>query len=255
MRRGSRVRHVRVADTVAADLRRRILSGEFDGRQLPTQTDLAEQSRVGLTSIREALRILEAEGLITIRRGNRGGAEVHTPDLDSVAHSLGLALQGAAVTVDDLGKALRWVEPVCARLCASSTDHKEIAARLNELNDRAEEAIRDDLGDLAFTHLARQFHSGVVEMCSSRSISLVVQGMVGLWTMQEEVWARQTRSEYESRTTEAKLQVVSAHRAIVRKIAAADEVGAERGSRKHLEASQTYLMRGNERELIDVTRR
>jgi DNA-binding FadR family transcriptional regulator len=252
--RNPRLRHVRVADTLAADLRRRILNGEYNGRLLPTQHELQEQTQVGLTSIREAMRILEAEGLITIRRGNQGGAEVHTPDVDSAAFSLGLALQGASVTVDDLGQALRFVEPTCARLCASSSERAMIAEQLNVINDKAETAVKDDLGDVAFTHLARQFHGTMVALCSNRSISLVVQSMVGLWTMQEELWAQRVSYVGTARTAETKLQVIAAHRGIVSKIANADETGAERLSRKHLEASQQYLLHGSDGTLIDITR-
>jgi len=251
MTTGTRIRHVRVADTVAADLRSRILSGGFDGTTLPTQSEIATQWGVGLTSVREALRILESEGLITIRRGNQGGAEVHSPDVDSAAFSLGLSLQGSATTVGELGVALGHVEPLCARLCAEATEHVAIAAALDDLNDRALAAVDDEL---AFTRLSREFHSEVVARCGNRAISLVVQSMVGLWTFQEEVWAREATGEDSYPERDRRVQVVEAHRSVVRAIAAGDGEAAARSSRGHLDAAQRYVLGADGDQAIDVTR-
>ena len=70
----------RTAEIVADELRRQIIDGELaDGDLLPRQELLVEQFNVSLVSLREALRILETEGLVSVRRGNRGGAVVHAP--------------------------------------------------------------------------------------------------------------------------------------------------------------------------------
>src|SRR6516165_9810097 len=92
----SRVPQHRVAETVAAELRSRILSGDRDYR-LPTQNQLVKEFGVSYPSVREALRILKTEGLVTVRRGSVGGAEVHRPDESAAAYHLGLALQGGRV--------------------------------------------------------------------------------------------------------------------------------------------------------------
>src|ERR1700755_1275124 len=77
----------RLAEMVAALLRERILSGALrDGDPLPRQEDLLKEFGISKPSLREALRILEAEGLITVRRGNRGGALVHVPEAGHAAH-------------------------------------------------------------------------------------------------------------------------------------------------------------------------
>jgi DNA-binding FadR family transcriptional regulator len=92
----------RVAESIAADMRKRILRSESDNVPLPRQDDLTAQYGVSGPSLREALRILEAEGLITVRRGKFGGAYVHKPSWSSAAYAFGLSLQGQGVTVADL---------------------------------------------------------------------------------------------------------------------------------------------------------
>ncbi|WP_245938246.1 FadR/GntR family transcriptional regulator [Williamsia limnetica] len=76
--RNSRVPNRRVAETIAADLRSLILAAE--SYQLPTQDELVRDFGVSYPSVREALRILETEGLVTVRQGSVGGADIHRPD-------------------------------------------------------------------------------------------------------------------------------------------------------------------------------
>ena len=92
--RPGRVPQLRIAESVAASLRERILAAsDGDGYRLPTQEQLVADFGVSYPSVREALRILETEGLVTVRRGKVGGAEVHRPDESSAAYHLGLVLQ------------------------------------------------------------------------------------------------------------------------------------------------------------------
>ena len=61
-------------DVLADQLRKQILGGELaPGAPLPTERDLVLQTRLSRGSVREALRILEAEGLVSTRPGRLGG--------------------------------------------------------------------------------------------------------------------------------------------------------------------------------------
>src|SRR3546814_2566982 len=65
---------------IADELRQLIVSGELDeGDSLGKETELIERFGVSRPSLREALRILEAEGLISVIRGVLGGVVVHRP--------------------------------------------------------------------------------------------------------------------------------------------------------------------------------
>src|ERR1700737_3860241 len=90
----STVRVPKAGEMVAAQLRRQIVLGQLkEGDQLPSESVLMEQFGVSRPTLREAFRILEAEGAITVRRGVRGGARVQVPDTNGAAPHIGLPLQ------------------------------------------------------------------------------------------------------------------------------------------------------------------
>jgi GntR family transcriptional repressor for pyruvate dehydrogenase complex len=77
---------VRVFEQAVEQIRGAILLGTFSaGEKLPAEQELSEQLNVGRSSIREALRVLEAEGLIEVRRGS--GAYVTANPLQNTVRS------------------------------------------------------------------------------------------------------------------------------------------------------------------------
>jgi GntR family transcriptional repressor for pyruvate dehydrogenase complex len=72
----------KASDVLADDLRERILLGEVpEGTALPTERDLVAQTHMSRATVREALRILEVQGLIRIKTGRAGGAFVQKPTM------------------------------------------------------------------------------------------------------------------------------------------------------------------------------
>lgn len=238
-RQNGRIPQRRIAETVAAELRARILAGDADYR-LPTQDQLVQDFGVSYPSIREALRILETEGLVTVRRGNVGGAEVHRPDEASAAYHLGLALQGARVTLGDLAAGLRVLEPLCASACAERADRAETVVPALTATVEASAALVGD--GVAFTHTAREFHDLIVSFNPNQTVRYVVSTLVTLWSTQEEAWAEvlTQRGEYPSESEAT--AVVRTHDRIVREIAAGRAAEAERLYRTHLTATQAVVL-------------
>src|SRR5262249_23753351 len=149
--RRSRIPQHRIAETIAAELRIRILVGDGpDDYRLPTQEQLVKEFGVSYPSIREAIRILETEGLVTVRRVTVGGAGVPRPDESSVAYHLGLALQGGRVTLGDLAAGLQLLEPLCAAECARRPDRADAVVPV--LRDNVEKAAGLMSDGVAFTH-------------------------------------------------------------------------------------------------------
>lgn len=241
--RRSRIPQRRVAESVAAELRARILAGAprgDDGYRLPTQDQLVQEFGVSYPSVREALRILETEGLVTVRRGSVGGAEVHRPDASSAAYHMGLALQGGHVTLRDLADGLQLIEPLCAAECARRADRSAAVVPSLRANIEASAALTGD--GAAFTRTAREFHDLLVALTPNGTVRYVISSLVELWSGQEEAWAEALarRGEYPS-VSEAE-SVVRVHRRITDEIDAGNDGEAQRVARAHLAATQAILL-------------
>ena len=85
----SELRVPKASDVLADALRRQILSGELpEGYALPVERMLAAESGLSRTAVREALRILEIEGLVYTKAGRAGGSFIRRPDAQSVERTL-----------------------------------------------------------------------------------------------------------------------------------------------------------------------
>src|SRR5213078_3000693 len=109
---------------VAERLRRQIARGELTiGQRLPPEDKLTATFGIARTTLREALRILESEGLLEIRRGRAGGPVVTMPQIGSLAEGLAVTLQLQGTTAGDLDAARQLLEPsLVGWLAASHTD-------------------------------------------------------------------------------------------------------------------------------------
>jgi GntR family transcriptional repressor for pyruvate dehydrogenase complex len=247
-----RVQVERAGERVATRLRKMILDGQLkDGDTLPRQEDLLKLFQVSHPSLREGLRMLEAEGLITIRRGKIGGSTVRVPQAAGVAFALGMVLQAEKATLNDLAIALDDLEPICFALAARRPDRSKTLVPLLRIScDRLEESM-DDYP--TFAAAALEFHQLVVEHCGNVSIKVAVGAMTRLWTHHEvnAVVRRRRPSKAAART--AYLEVVETHRALTDVIAAGDADQAKELSQKHLSATQHYSAASTSRILIDVS--
>ena len=103
---GQVVRAPKTAELIATLYRRQIVRSELrPGDTLPSEQQLMEQFGVSRPTLREAFRILEAEDLISVKRGSRGGARVTQPSLSVAARYVGLLLQVQGTTIADVYEA------------------------------------------------------------------------------------------------------------------------------------------------------
>jgi len=134
----------KLSHLIARDLRTMILRGELVRDQaLPSESDLLQAFDVSRDTLREALRILESEGLIHIRRGRGGGAVVQRPDPRAVTRHVALLLQVRGATIGDLHEVRRILElPAAARLAGIGPD---AADELVVLHERARSLLDEPL--------------------------------------------------------------------------------------------------------------
>ncbi|MBL7491653.1 FadR family transcriptional regulator [Frankia sp. AgB1.9] len=158
---------------IADELRRLIVSGELaDGASLGREPDLVDRFGVSRPSLREALRILEADGLITVKRGVQGGVIVHQPDRRMTARTAALLLQARNVPLGDVYDARSMIEPAAARLVAQSRSRRSAAAELRRLTAAQLEVIDDPA---AFGQANSAFHSRLVELAGNQTLSIVAE--------------------------------------------------------------------------------
>lgn len=231
----------RIAEIVADELRRQIIDGVLtDGDLLPRQEVLVEQFNVSLVSLREALRILETEGLVSVRRGNRGGAVIHAPTKTSAGYMLGLLLQSQQVSLADLGAALLEIEPACAALAAQRPDRADTVVAELKANTHAMASHLDD--GARCTEIGRQFHDLVVRGCGNQTIIAVVGALESLWSSHEQQWADESAARGTYPSLAKRRAVLATHVKLTETIEAGDVERARRIAARHVADTQTYVL-------------
>ena len=155
---------------------KKLKPGEFLG----TEMDLAGRFGVSRIVARDALRTLEALGIVEIRMGKGGGARIAHGNPRLFAEALAVQLDLTGFSAAEVMDAQRAIETLGAELAAENATPEDIA-RLRALLREAQDAI----GDLdLFTRLSRDFHLAVAEASHNRV--LVVQ----LLSLEHVSWPR-----------------------------------------------------------------
>ncbi|MCB1475575.1 MAG: FadR family transcriptional regulator [Rhodobiaceae bacterium] len=157
--------------SVAAELRRQIASGRLKpGDKLQPENVLQAAFSISRPTMREALRMLESESLITITRGKHGGARVNAVDLGAVSRQVGVLLQIEGTTLDDVWFARTIIEPPAAALLAQTRDPVAFAALEANLNEMRIAAQKDLI---RYADLAADFSLLITKYCGNKTIHLL----------------------------------------------------------------------------------
>jgi GntR family transcriptional repressor for pyruvate dehydrogenase complex len=237
MSQRAQFRQPKVSDMVADLLRQRVLSGELEG-MLPSQDALLAEFNISKPSLREALRILESEALITIRRGNLGGAYIHRPEARHAAYMMALVLQSRSVMIDDVGAALKHLEGTCVGLCAARPDRvTAVVPRLEACNDAAAAALDDPL---VYVDVTAEFHHLLVALCGNESIQLTIGALETIWLAHVQEWAKNMAKAGTFPDREYRTRGLEIHRQITALIAAGDIKEASQLAEDHFDPTQFY---------------
>lgn len=238
---------------MANDLRTLIVTGAAVGDALPPERVLIERFDVSRPCIREALRILEFEGLIAIRRGVQGGAVVRPPGLHDLTRLFGTYLQRQGAMVAEVYELRALVEGRAARIAASQPEKsgEQLDACL-----AAEAGLADESRDpTAVAAEAVDFHRVLLEQAQDETL-------FGVGSLLDSVldWHAATSLERLAASTargqaDALRASHAGHVAIVEAIKAGDAARAERRVRSHLEALRfSATPNGNEQiSVINAT--
>jgi GntR family transcriptional repressor for pyruvate dehydrogenase complex len=167
----SRIRIPKAAEIVSQDLRSRIVRGTLkEGDSLPAESDMMRRFGVSRPTLREAIRILESEGLISIARGARGGALVHNPNIHVAARHIGFVLQSNKTTLADIYKVHMIVEPAAAREVAENFQASAPAALRNCIEEGR--GAFDD--DFRFGIVTARFRNLLIELAGAATLTLLM---------------------------------------------------------------------------------
>lgn len=220
------------SSTLAENLRERIFSGDLpESSPLPPERELTAQSGLGRSTVREALRVLEAQGLIAIRKGRGGGAFVRKPDAESTALSIGILLRGRRVRLDSLLATRETLEPTCARLAANHATEEDILALREHTENLAKYGPRQrDEYRAVYT----RWHVTLAAASGNELFHAIIQA---LSTAIYDATGHPTASP-------ERLQAgtIAAHRRIVDAVSAGDGDAAERRMKRHVRAYSESML-------------
>jgi GntR family transcriptional repressor for pyruvate dehydrogenase complex len=163
----------RAPSDIAVRIRRAIASGDLaPGDRLPNERDLGGLFHVSRATLREALRLLEADGFVEVRRGVTGGAFVCLPTGDRAGSALGALIRFHQATAEHFAEFRLTFEPETARLAARRATPEQVA-KLTETVARIGAASHPDVPWERFMDLDIAFHEQVAE-ASGNPIRLAV---------------------------------------------------------------------------------
>lgn len=215
----------KASDVLAARLRDMILKGELSpGDPLPAERDLVIESGLSRAPVREALRVLESEGLIATRPGRTGGSIVTLPGRASVARSVEQFVRTHGVGLDALLDCRLAVEPMLAKLAAAN----RTMAELDEL-ERIHAAFVASVKNVAtYKRVNLEWHLAVAHASRNEPLIAVMEAI--------STPILDAARDRHVTTPEIRLAAVKAHTAIMRAIRDQDTKGAFAGMDRHLSA-------------------
>jgi GntR family transcriptional repressor for pyruvate dehydrogenase complex len=219
------VRNPKASRAIADVLREAILGGALDeGEVLPSERDLAVQADVSRGSIREALRALEAEGLIEVRAGRNGGAVVRIPGPDSLGRPVAAFIRGAGLDDRPLVETLLILEPASASIAAANRTDEDLQ-RLTALTDR----LADTPDHVGRVDLNAEWHARLGDATHNALLAGILNGLRQAITAATDVDAFAVAGVHE--------RAVASYRRVLAALEAQDANAAHAAMFRHITAA------------------
>jgi GntR family transcriptional regulator, transcriptional repressor for pyruvate dehydrogenase complex len=168
-------RALKTSERVALDIVRDIVAlGLRSGDRLPLEAAMVEQYGVSRSSLREALRLLEVQGLIHLKPGPGGGTVVGSVEPSHLARTASLYFHLGAATYNQVMATQVMLEPICAFLAAQHPDRAEAMAPFVE---------SIPLGSVPeYRTVTNGFHGAVYRLAGNDVLTLLTQAVTHIVT-------------------------------------------------------------------------
>jgi DNA-binding FadR family transcriptional regulator len=231
---------------IAANLRRRIVTGDLTpGQTLPSETSLMAEFGVSRPTLREAFRILEAESILTVVRGPRGGAKVLAPDGSMAARYTGTLLQYQGTPLSDVYQARTEIEVSAVGMIAGIRGKKSLGPLEDLVADG--DGIVDD--EEAFAEYSLRFHLTVVESAGSTTLAVLATMLFEIVDTHNALFIASHPPGFERPVNKTAQR---AYRKLVKLLQTGDGPAAQRHWRRHLEAVERFMVGQSDAALVEV---
>ena len=165
------VRQARASGEIVSQIERAIFSGELkSGDRLESERELAERFKVSRITVRDALRVLEARGLVHVKVGASGGAFVTETNVDQVSESISTMILLRRMTLSGVAEARTIVETATAALAAERADAAAIE-RIESSVQLAGAIVREQK---PHTEASMDFHVAVADAAGNELLAATV---------------------------------------------------------------------------------
>jgi GntR family transcriptional regulator, transcriptional repressor for pyruvate dehydrogenase complex len=166
----------RVSQVIVDQIRALIRQGRLNpGDRLPPERDLCERFGVSRVTVREALRVLEAGGLIEVRVGARGGAFVTSPTNARLGEGLADLLQLSPLTAAEVTEARRVFELGIVPLVVERATEEDLVA-LERLCEEQQTALDEQRYTM---EMSAEFHVRVAASTHNKAVEMIVHSFHG----------------------------------------------------------------------------
>lgn len=145
-----------------------VSAGLSPGDTLPSESDMLSAYDVSRESLREGLRLLETQGLISIKRGPGGGPVVAHSDPRNLGRTCALHFHFAEATYEELFQAWEMSEPLLAELASRNPNRAVVRDVLSRWLAKEE----PDLAN--FVVVSSSFHDDIAGLAANRVLALVL---------------------------------------------------------------------------------
>lgn len=233
------------ADQIAAQLRAALVEGTLrPGDRLSSEPDLAEEFHVSRATVREAIKILRAQGMLRTMRGARGGHFVISPRTDTLAESVGqtfgLWFDAGDISVAEVDEARVVVERACVRLAAIRRQEPDLVEMDRLLTASADESLTLT----EFLSFDLRFHRAIAIAARNRLLELPMTAIHMVRPRTNQLLRKHDRDT-----------VIKQHRGILAGLAAGDPDQAEGAFLHHamyLERERQAAVQARRRTAADI---